>query len=122
MKPYTYLIKHRPTGKVYYGFRSANKVDPEQDLWQHYFTSSILRKDARRAVALVHVEVDDRHLQRAARSVPTRVLGLHQSRRHRGVVEDTEAAALVGIGVVGAASDVGGHALACQCGATGPVL
>lgn len=40
MKPYTYLIKHRPTGKVYYGFRAANKVEPEQDLWQHYFTSS----------------------------------------------------------------------------------
>jgi len=40
MKPYTYLIKHRPTGKVYYGFRAANKVDPQQDLWQHYFTSS----------------------------------------------------------------------------------
>lgn len=40
MKPYTYLIKHRPSGKVYYGFRSANQVDPEQDLWKHYFTSS----------------------------------------------------------------------------------
>ncbi len=40
MKPYTYLIKHRPTGKVYYGFRAANKVDPQQDLWKHYFTSS----------------------------------------------------------------------------------
>jgi hypothetical protein len=40
MKPYTYLIQHRPTGKVYYGFRSANKVDPEQDLWKQYFTSS----------------------------------------------------------------------------------
>lgn len=40
MKPYTYLIKHRPTGKVYYGFRAANRVDPDQDLWQHYFTSS----------------------------------------------------------------------------------
>jgi hypothetical protein len=40
MKPYTYLIKHRPSGKVYYGFRSANKVDPEQDLWKQYFTSS----------------------------------------------------------------------------------
>jgi hypothetical protein len=40
MKPYTYLIKHRPTGLVYYGFRAANRVDPEQDLWQHYFTSS----------------------------------------------------------------------------------
>jgi len=41
MKPYTYLIKHKPTGKVYYGFRAANKVDPEQDLWHTYFTSSL---------------------------------------------------------------------------------
>lgn len=40
MKPYTYLIKHRPTGKVYYGFRGANKVEPHEDLWKHYFTSS----------------------------------------------------------------------------------
>jgi hypothetical protein len=40
MKPYTYLIKHRPSGKVYYGYRSANKVDPQEDLWKHYFTSS----------------------------------------------------------------------------------
>ena len=40
MKPYTYLIKHRPTGKVYYGFRSANKIHPHEDLWKHYFTSS----------------------------------------------------------------------------------
>lgn len=40
MKPYTYLIKHKPTGKVYYGYRSANKVEPKEDLWKHYFTSS----------------------------------------------------------------------------------
>ena len=40
MKPYTYLIKHKPTNRVYYGMRAANKVEPEQDLWQHYFTSS----------------------------------------------------------------------------------
>lgn len=40
MKPYTYLIRHRPTNRVYYGMRTANKVEPEQDLWQHYFTSS----------------------------------------------------------------------------------
>jgi hypothetical protein len=40
MKPYTYLIKHRPSGKVYYGFRCANKVEPHDDLWKHYFTSS----------------------------------------------------------------------------------
>ena len=40
MKPYTYLVKHKPTGLVYYGFRSANAVDPEQDLWNKYYTSS----------------------------------------------------------------------------------
>jgi hypothetical protein len=41
MKSYTYLIKHIPTGKVYYGVRFANKVDPTDDLWKIYFTSSI---------------------------------------------------------------------------------
>ena len=40
MKPYTYLIKHRPSGKVYYGYRSANKTKPADDLWKRYFTSS----------------------------------------------------------------------------------
>jgi hypothetical protein len=40
MKPYTYLIRHRPSGKVYYGFRCANRVEPHDDLWKHYFTSS----------------------------------------------------------------------------------
>jgi hypothetical protein len=40
MKSYTYLIKHRPTGQVYYGVRSANKVDPHEDLWNKYYTSS----------------------------------------------------------------------------------
>ena len=40
MKPYTYIIKHKPTGKVYYGFRCANTVAPEEDLWNKYFTSS----------------------------------------------------------------------------------
>ena len=40
MKPYTYLIKHLPTNRVYYGMRAANKVEPEQDLWHYYFTSS----------------------------------------------------------------------------------
>jgi hypothetical protein len=40
MKSYTYLIKYRPTGQVYYGVRSANKVDPTEDLWNKYYTSS----------------------------------------------------------------------------------
>ena len=37
---YTYLIKHLPTNCVYYGVRTANKVDPTDDLWKQYFTSS----------------------------------------------------------------------------------
>jgi hypothetical protein len=40
MKFYTYLIKHTPTSKVYYGVRTANRVEPVEDLWKHYFTSS----------------------------------------------------------------------------------
>ena len=40
MQPYTYLIKHIPTNKVYYGFRCANKKAPHNDLWHEYFTSS----------------------------------------------------------------------------------
>jgi hypothetical protein len=40
---YTYLITHKPTNKLYYGVRhSVNRkqMDPEQDLWVDYFTSS----------------------------------------------------------------------------------
>lgn len=38
-QPYTYLIKHIPTGKVYYGLRFAKGCHPG-DLWVKYFTSS----------------------------------------------------------------------------------
>jgi hypothetical protein len=44
MKPYTYLIRHQPTGKVYYGVRTANRLTPEEDLWKVYFTSSPIVK------------------------------------------------------------------------------
>jgi len=37
--PYTYLIKHKLTGKVYYGSRYARGCHPN-DLWKKYFTSS----------------------------------------------------------------------------------
>lgn len=40
MRPYTYLIKHLPTGTVYYGVRTANKLPAQEDLWKVYFTSS----------------------------------------------------------------------------------
>lgn len=39
--PYTYLIKHNPSGKVYYGVRYAKGCSPA-DLWASYFTSSKL--------------------------------------------------------------------------------
>jgi hypothetical protein len=40
MKAYTYLVKHIPSKTYYYGFRCANKVEPKQDLWNDYYTSS----------------------------------------------------------------------------------
>lgn len=36
---YTYLIKHIPSNKFYYGVRYAKGCDPK-DLWVNYFTSS----------------------------------------------------------------------------------
>jgi hypothetical protein len=37
--PYTYLVKHKKTGKVYYGSRYSKNCHPD-DLWKKYFTSS----------------------------------------------------------------------------------
>lgn len=37
--PYTYLLKHLPTGKVYYGCRFAEGCHP-QEFWKSYKTSS----------------------------------------------------------------------------------
>lgn len=39
MKPYTYIITHKPSGKKYYGVRYAIDSDPS-DLFESYFTSS----------------------------------------------------------------------------------
>ena len=45
VKPYTYLVKHKTTGKVYYGSRCKNFTTlnrtPEEDFWKHYTTSSV---------------------------------------------------------------------------------
>jgi len=46
-QPYTYLIKHIPTGRVYYGLRFAKGCHPG-DLWVKYFTSS---KDIQQLIA-----------------------------------------------------------------------
>jgi hypothetical protein len=44
VKPYTYLVKHKATGKAYYGSRCKNftKLNrtPADDFWNHYTTSS----------------------------------------------------------------------------------
>lgn len=39
MYHYTYLLKHKPSNKFYYGVRSSN-ILPEEDLWIKYFSSS----------------------------------------------------------------------------------
>jgi hypothetical protein len=44
IKPYTYLVKFKPTGKVYNGSRCQNYTkfnrSPAEDFWNHYTTSS----------------------------------------------------------------------------------
>ena len=64
----------------------------------------------------MHVEVDHPHAQQAAMVAVH--LGLHQPCGHRDVVEHTVARALVGMRVMRAAGQIGGHPLAAeQCGA-----
>ena len=38
--PYTYRIGWSDLGLYYYGVRTANRLPPEEDLWNVYFTSS----------------------------------------------------------------------------------
>jgi hypothetical protein len=44
IKPYTYVVKHKATGKKYYGSRCQNFTKynrtPAEDFWNHYTTSS----------------------------------------------------------------------------------
>jgi hypothetical protein len=56
----------------------------------------IAREDGRRAVALVHVQVDHGHARRAGAGLAARVLGLHQARGHGHVVEHAITAAAAG--------------------------
>ena len=74
----------------------------------------VSRKDARCAVALVHIQINDGHLQGLL--VHTTPLGLHQARGHGRIVEHTKTAALVRIRVVRAACQVGRHALSAKQG------
>ena len=45
---YTYLIGWTEHDTWYYGVRTANKHEPENDLWVHYFTSSKLVSEFRK--------------------------------------------------------------------------
>ena len=44
MNPYYYVIKHKPSGKLYIGSQYGKKSDPS-NLWETYFTSSKLVKE-----------------------------------------------------------------------------
>jgi hypothetical protein len=41
MIPYTYILTHLPSGKQYYGVRTANKLPPKDDLWNTYFSCGV---------------------------------------------------------------------------------
>ena len=43
--PYTYILQFKETGHLYYGVRIANKVNPINDLWVNYFSSSHIIKE-----------------------------------------------------------------------------
>lgn len=44
MKPYYYVIRHKPSGKLYAGSQYGKNSDPN-NLWETYFTSSKLVKE-----------------------------------------------------------------------------
>jgi len=43
MKPFSYVLTHKPSGKRYYGIRISKNADPSQ-LWISYFSSSKIIK------------------------------------------------------------------------------
>jgi hypothetical protein len=45
MSPYTYVLKFKPTGQLYYGVRIKPKSTPKDDLGVHYFSSSKIVKE-----------------------------------------------------------------------------
>ena len=92
----------------------ARAVDGESE------NAVVVGQDAGRAVALMHVAIDDQ-------DSPGAPLGLHGAGGHGGVVEDTESFAAVAEGMVRAAGQVGGYravgqrgAAGANCGASGP--
>ena len=67
----------------------------------------VVTKNMRRAIALVHIQINHRHLQ--SPSLLPAPLGLHQPCGHRHIVENAKPAALVRIRMVGATSQIGGN-------------
>lgn len=70
--------------------------------------SGVVEEDARVAVALVDVEVDDG-------DAPGEVFALKVARGHGDVVKDAVAFAAVGVGVVGAAGKITGDGITERC-------
>ena len=81
--------------------------------------AGIVGKNTGGAVALVHIQINHRDLQRLTRHarpcfLEPRPFGLHQPGSHRRIVEHTKTAAPVGVGMVRAACQVGGQARGLQ--------
>ena len=60
-QPFTYLIKFKPTGQVYYGVRYARKCNPSQ-LWTKYFTTSKIIKQLIKEYGISAFEFQIRHV------------------------------------------------------------
>jgi hypothetical protein len=60
-QPFTYLIKFKPTGQVYYGVRYAKNCNPTQ-LWTTYFTSSKQIKNLIKEYGIASFQTQIRHV------------------------------------------------------------
>jgi hypothetical protein len=59
MTPFTYYLYHKPTGKKYYGVRTAKGCCPS-DLWTKYFSSSTVVHDLIKEYGMNSFEVEVR--------------------------------------------------------------
>jgi len=60
-QPYTYLVKFKLTGQVYYGVRTSKNCHPN-DLWVTYFTSSAVVKELIKQHGTDAFEYEVRHI------------------------------------------------------------
>jgi hypothetical protein len=73
VKPYTYLVKHKVTGKAYYGSRCQNVTKfnrtPAEDFWNHYTTSSENINNINNIIATEGKDAFDYEIRRTFNSV-----------------------------------------------------